>query len=90
MATIKVKAAPGIKFPMVGQSRIKKYITDEPILVESSAYYRRAIADGDLVLVTDSEQEANVTDKRQNGGQDTAKVAAPAQNKQDKKAATDE
>lgn len=90
MATIKVKAAPGIIFPMVGQSRIKKYITSEPVTVESSTYYRRAIADGDLILVADAEPVENVTGKLQNGGQETAKAAAPAQNKQDKKAATDE
>lgn len=88
MATIKVKAAPGLKFPM--ERRVKKYITSEPVTVESSAYYRRAIADGDLVLVADAAPVAKATGKRQNGGQDVAQVAAPAQDKQDKKAATDE
>lgn len=91
MATIKVKAAPGIaRFPMVGQATAKKYITNEPVPVESSAYYRRAIADGDLVLVTETAPAASVTGKRQNGGQEAAKAVAPAQDKQDKKAATDE
>lgn len=91
MATIKVKAAPGIKrFPMLGQSTAKKYITSEPVTVESSTYYRRAIADGDLVLVTDPAPAATATGKRQNGGQDAAKSAAPAQDKTDKKASTDE
>lgn len=91
MATIKVKAAPSIaQFPMVGQATAKKYITDEPVTVESSAYYRRAIADGDLVLVTEATPATNVTGRRQNGGQETAKPATPAQDKQDKKAATDE
>lgn len=91
MATIKVKAAPGIiRFPMLNQSKAKKYITSEPVPVESSTYYRRAIADGDLILVADAEPVENITSKRQNGGQETAKAAAPAQNKQDKKAATDE
>ena len=90
MATIKVKAAPGIaRFPMVGQATAKKYITSEPVTVESSAYYRRALADGDLVLVTDA-APAVKSAKGQNGGQEAAKAVAPAQDKQDKKAATDE
>ncbi|WP_205125190.1 hypothetical protein [Aeromonas veronii] len=51
MATINVKAAPGRKFPM--ERRVRKYITDQqPVAVESSAYYRRALQDGDLELVT--------------------------------------
>jgi methionine aminopeptidase len=51
MATINVKAAPGRTFPM--ERRVRKYITDQqPVAVESSAYYRRALKDGDLVLVT--------------------------------------
>lgn len=91
MATINVKAAPGIaRFPMAGQATVKKYITDEPVPVESSAYYRRAIADGDLVLVTDAAPATSGTGKRQNGGQDAAKAAAPAQDKTEKKATTDE
>ncbi|PPA30625.1 DUF2635 domain-containing protein [Aeromonas jandaei] len=51
-----VKAAPGRKFPM--ERRVRKYITDQqPVAVESSAYYRRAIQDGDLVLVTEPAPE---------------------------------
>jgi len=61
MATIRVKAAAGIRFPREGDT--KNYITSEPVDVQSSAYYRRAIADGDLILV--------------NSATDTA-VAAPA------------
>lgn len=48
MATIKVMAPPGRAFPM--EHNAKKYIAGQPVTVSSSAYYRRALADGDLVL----------------------------------------
>ena len=50
MNKMKVKAAPGVKFPMEDNAR--KYITTEAVTVENSAYYRRAVQDGDLILVT--------------------------------------
>lgn len=50
MNLMKVKAAPGVKFPMEDNAR--KYITTAAVEVESSAYYRRAVQDGDLILVT--------------------------------------
>lgn len=50
MNTLNVKAAPGLKLPKEGAPRT--YITEaEPALVEDSHYYRKAIADGDLVEV---------------------------------------
>lgn len=73
MATIKVKAAPGLRFPV--ERCAGKYITGEAITVTSTAYYRRAIADGDLILVTDAKPAANATGTTQT---------------KDKKAATDE
>lgn len=56
MATIRVKAAAGMRFPREGDT--KNYITSEPVAVQSSAYYRRALADGDLVLVNDATEKA--------------------------------
>jgi hypothetical protein len=50
MKTLNVQAAPGLKLPKEGSPR--SYITeDEPVQVEDSHYYRKAIADGDLVEV---------------------------------------
>lgn len=47
---MKVKAAAGVKVPMEGAPR--KYITDEQAQeVPASAYYRRRVAEGDLVVV---------------------------------------
>lgn len=52
---MKVKAAPGIKVPM--EDKPREYITDAPPEGEQSfdvpetAYYRRRITDGDLVIV---------------------------------------
>lgn len=47
---MKVKATAGIKVPMEGAPR--KYITDaEGQEVPTSAYYRRRVAEGDLVIV---------------------------------------
>lgn len=63
MSSMKVKAAPGVKFPM--EHNAKKYITGEPIEVESSAYYRRAVNDGDLILVGDVPIKTDSTPKAQ-------------------------
>jgi hypothetical protein len=50
MNTLNVKAAPGLQLPKEGAPRT--YITDAaPVQVEASHYYRKAIADGDLVEV---------------------------------------
>lgn len=83
MATIKVKAAPGLRFPM--ERRPKRHITDTPVTVESTAYYRRAIADGDLIRVTEKEPAANATGTTQK----SVKATAPVVTLKDK-AATDE
>lgn len=48
MNILHVKAAPGLKLPKEGNPRA--YITDaEPVPVQASRYYRKALADGDLV-----------------------------------------
>lgn len=50
MATITVKAAPGLRVPREDNGR--KYITeDKEFSVQDTVYYRRRIADGDLVEV---------------------------------------
>ena len=48
MDNINVKAAPGLQVPMEEDAR--KYITDTTS-VPNTAYYRRRLADGDLVRV---------------------------------------
>ena len=42
-----VKAAPNIKFPR--EDKPRNYIEQEPVDVPESAYYHRALLDGDLV-----------------------------------------
>lgn len=50
---MKVKAAPGVRVPMDGAPR--KYITDDAeMVVDDTIYYRRRIADGDLLVVPDT------------------------------------
>lgn len=50
MNTITVRAAPGLRVPMEGMPR--RHITDAAtVAVADSAYYRRRMADGDLLLV---------------------------------------
>jgi hypothetical protein len=51
MTTLTVTAAPGLRVPLEGAPR--RAITDAaPVTVPDSAYYRRRLADGDLVRVT--------------------------------------
>ncbi|KLU15430.1 DUF2635 domain-containing protein [Xenorhabdus griffiniae] len=49
MNTLMVTAATGLRVPLENQSR--RYIESEPVTVPDSAYYRRLITTGDLVLV---------------------------------------
>lgn len=67
MNKMKVKAAPGMKFPMEDNAR--KYITTDAVTVENTAYYRRAVQDGDLILVKDEPEMAE-----QDAGAEKAKV----------------
>ncbi|MDL2266770.1 DUF2635 domain-containing protein [Desulfovibrio sp. OttesenSCG-928-G15] len=49
--TLTVTAAPGLSVPM--QDKPRDYITDAMALaVPDTAYYRRRIADGDLLITT--------------------------------------
>ncbi|EHP7678984.1 DUF2635 domain-containing protein, partial [Escherichia coli] len=45
-----------MKFPMEDNAR--KYITTEAVIVENTAYYRRAVQDGDLILVAEEPETA--------------------------------
>ncbi|MCL1618337.1 hypothetical protein [Ralstonia pseudosolanacearum] len=52
-----VKAAPNIKFPR--EDKPRSYIEQEPVDVpEQSAYYQRALLDGDLVMANADVQAA--------------------------------
>jgi hypothetical protein len=75
MSHLYVKAAPGLKFPKEGAPRTYIEGTD-PVAVEASHYYRKAITDGDLLPVPTEDwnafQAATAT-------ADTAAVAAAAE-----------
>lgn len=49
---MKVKATKGVKVPFEGQPQ--RYIEQEIVEVPESLYYRRRIADGDLMVVSDT------------------------------------
>lgn len=49
MAFILVQARPGLAVPMERDPR--RSIGSEPVRVEESPYYRRRLAEGDLLLV---------------------------------------
>lgn len=62
---MKVIAAPGARCPMEGTPR--KYITDaEAVEVPASAYYRRLVADGSLVIPA-AGQAASKKEVKSNG-----------------------
>ncbi|WP_332829492.1 DUF2635 domain-containing protein [Escherichia coli] len=69
-----------MKFQMEDNAR--KYITTDAVAVENTAYYRRAVQDGDLILVKD-EPETTVTAE-----QDAVQVKAKA--KKEKQVDSDE
>jgi hypothetical protein len=55
---MKVQAAPGAKCPKEGRPR--EYITDNtPVEVPDSAYYLRLVADGSLVAVATTAENAD-------------------------------
>ncbi|HDT6544755.1 TPA: hypothetical protein QFT03_001705 [Kluyvera ascorbata] len=59
MTQMKVKAAPGVKVPR--EENARRYITsDTDVTVEDSAYYRRQISAGDLILVTGTDNKKAV------------------------------
>ncbi|MEB0964964.1 DUF2635 domain-containing protein [Citrobacter braakii] len=86
MNLMKVKAAPGVKFPMEDNAR--KYITTAAVEVESTAYYRRAVQDGDLILVTD-EHETPAAPATQAEAESEA-APAKARTKKEKQEVSDE
>lgn len=51
MSKIKVKAAAGLRVPMAHNPY--EYIGDAPVEVDNALYYRRLIAEGDLIQVSD-------------------------------------
>ncbi|HAX5100552.1 TPA: DUF2635 domain-containing protein [Escherichia coli] len=71
-----------MKFPMEGNAR--KYITTEVVTVDSTAYYRHAVQDGDLILVTDG------TDVAVGAEQNTGTTKAKTQSKKEKQVGSDE
>lgn len=52
MDKIKVKAANGLNVPMAHNPY--EYIGDTPVEVDNALYYRRLIAEGDLIRVASS------------------------------------
>lgn len=74
MITIYVQGVAGLKLPKEAAPR--SYITDaEPVAVEGSHYYRKAIADGDLVELSEDEW-AKYQAGRDKAGAVAAKPAA--------------
>lgn len=73
-----VKAAPGSRCPMDGKPR--EFITDSPVEVADSAYYRRLIADGSLVVVG---EEAAAPTGRQDNKRDKNRPAGDSLTKED-------
>lgn len=58
-----VRASPGLKVPKEEQPR--DYVEGaEPVLVPDSAYYRRRVADGDLIVVPEMDTETPVPAKK--------------------------
>ena len=54
---MKVTASPGVRVPIEGKPR--EYITDtDAVEVPDSAYYRRRLRDGDLIIQTEAKAPA--------------------------------
>ena len=57
---MQVKAAPGLQCPM--ENKRDQYITDaKSVTVPDTAYYRRLVDDGSLVLDSQSKQKSEKT-----------------------------
>ena len=68
---MKVKAVSGVNVPFEYQPY--QYITsDEAVEVENTLYYQRRLADGDLVLVTESQAVGSERKKAKVGEQNDA------------------
>ncbi|MBI0067565.1 MULTISPECIES: DUF2635 domain-containing protein [Snodgrassella] len=55
---MKVKAADGLRVPK--ENRVNSYITNQPVEVPESLYYRRLVNDGDLIMVTENLKENEI------------------------------
>ena len=62
---MRVKAAPGIRFPR--EDKPRNYIEQEEAEVPATAYYLKAIVDGDLVDL-DAAKAAPATTAKATGG----------------------
>lgn len=49
---MKVKAADGLRVPK--EKRVNSYITTQLVNVPDTLYYRRLVADGDLIMITEN------------------------------------
>lgn len=58
---MRVKAVAGVRVPM--EHNAHHYIEQEEVEVESSLYYQRRIADGDLVVVAATETATTKSNK---------------------------
>jgi hypothetical protein len=47
-----VQAADGLRVPK--ENRVNSYITHNPVKFPESLYYRRLVADGDLIMITEN------------------------------------
>ncbi len=56
-----VKAKDGVKVPVEGYPR--RYISDSPVEVSATAYYRRRLREGDLVLVQSTGENSEAKEK---------------------------
>lgn len=52
---MKVKAADGLRVPK--EKRVNSYITTQLVNVPDTLYYRRLVADGDLIMITKNFEE---------------------------------
>lgn len=52
---MKVKAADGLRVPK--EKRVNSYITTQLVNVPDTLYYRRLVADGDLIMKTENFEE---------------------------------
>ncbi|MCX8746143.1 DUF2635 domain-containing protein [Snodgrassella sp. B3088] len=52
---MKVKAADGLRVPK--EKRVNSYITTQLVNVPDTLYYRRLVADGDLIMITENFEE---------------------------------
>lgn len=55
---MKVKAADGLRVPK--EKRVNSYITTQLVNVPDTLYYRRLVADGDLIMITENFEENKI------------------------------